>query len=146
MALSCLILLLLFISSLCHHSLDNWMTNQTTCDCKNTSYTGDRCDEDLGSAFNSFNHLFYRLDSRRPRNLLEDQVTFELAFNFNYEDYFIEQKNRYYHQEVDESNMHKHNVRPFEDRQNKWDFDNRILLLIIYETRLVAVLSKESQH
>lgn len=127
--------------------LDNWMTNQTLCNCTNTSYTGDRCDEDLGSAFNSLNHLFYRLDPRRPRNLLEDQVTFELAFNFAYEEYFSERKNRYYHQEIDETNMHKHSNRLYaEERVNKWNFDNRILLLIIYETRYLSLISADYNH
>ena len=121
--------------------LDNWLVNKTICNCTNTSYTGDKCDDDLGSAFNSYNHLFYRLDPRKPRNLLEDQVTFELAFNFNYEDYFME-KNRYYHQEIEESNLHKHNTRLYnaeEQIKDKWYFDNRILLLIIYETRYILL-------
>ena len=120
--------------------LDNWTTNRTTCNCTNTSYTGDRCDDDLGSLFNSFNHLFYRLDARKPRNLLEDQVRFELAFNFDYNEYFIE-KNRYYHQENEESNLHKHNRLFSNDEilKEKWNFDNRIILLIIYEIRYVLL-------
>lgn len=92
----------------------------------------------LGSNFNSFNHLFYRLNAKN--NLLEDQVSFELAFNFNYDE-FNEIKNTYSYQEVEESNLHKYNAKLYNEEQSKDkpSLDNRILLLIIYETRYILL-------
>lgn len=65
---------------------------------------------------------------------------FELAFNFNYEEYFTE-RDRYYHQEIEENNLHKHSNKYYGDEQtkDKWSFDNRIILLIIYETRYILL-------
>ena len=60
--------------------MDDWARNQTGCDCSGTSYTGSKCDQDLGSNFNGANFIAYRLDPRQSL-LSSPSVWFEFSFN-----------------------------------------------------------------